>query len=55
MTAQEWSKAAEIQRQHDLYEARRWRDHWQRQVDKLEARDPLNLVSTGSESKEPKE
>lgn len=52
MTADEYMKAGEMQRRHDLFHARQMRDHWQSKVDELEARDPLNFVSTGNESKE---
>lgn len=48
MTLEEMQRAAESQRKLDLYNAKMWRDHYQAQVDKLEAADPLRKVSTGN-------
>lgn len=49
MTLEQMQEAAERQRKHDLFEARQWRDHYQAIVEKLEAADPLNRVSTSNE------
>ena len=49
MTPEQIKEATEFQRRHDLWQAKLWRDHYQKEVDRLEALDPLRHVSTGTE------
>lgn len=48
MTPEEWMEAWEFQRRIDLSQARQMRDYYQREVDRLEAADPLRNVSTSN-------
>ena len=49
MTPEEMTDATEKQRVLDLWTARCWLRRYEKEVEELEARDPLNLMSKAAE------